>query len=141
MICRHLESNIRHYVTYLHHKVNFFRLNSYWTDKRCFRRLQIIEVTRENTKLKNSDLTNSPECADFEPFADQIGKFYPTASKSAFGRLSGPGRSRRNDVYLFDINDNNAISGFLLRYFSAQCTDHRKKNLQPPQQDMTHDTG
>ena len=46
-----------------------------------------------NRKLeaKNSYPTNSPECADFEPFADQIGKFYPTASKSAFGRPLSPG--------------------------------------------------
>ena len=98
MICRIFDAKYRHIITYLHHKVDFFRLNSYWTDKRRFRRLQIIEVTREYSKLKNFDLTNSPECADFEPFEDQIGKFYPTASKSAFGRLSGPGRSRRNDV-------------------------------------------
>ena len=105
MKCRNLGIYVRHYVTYLHHSVDFFKLNFYWTEERRFRRLQIITVTRENTNLKNSDLTNSPECAEFEPFADQIGKFYPTASKSAFGRLSGPGRSWQNDIYLFDINE------------------------------------
>lgn len=105
MKCRNLDIYVRHYVTYLHHSVDFFKLNFYWTEERRFRRLQIITVTLENTNLKNSDLTNSPECAEFEPFADQIGKFYPTASKSASGRLSGPGRSWQNDIYLFDINE------------------------------------